>query len=185
MEVSYSQSFEDEQLHQILQLQRDNLPQNISEEEAVKQGFVTVEHDFDLLKRMNQPHPHIVAISEEQVIAYALVMLRDFEQDIPVLVPMLEEINKTVYQDTMLGDASYVVMGQVCVGKDFRGKGVFSGLYHKMKESMAPYFSYLITEIDVRNTRSVRAHAKVGFETIKTYSSPDGRKWDLVLLELT
>ena len=41
------------ELEQILDLQQRNLPKNISQEEREKEGFVTVEHDLDLLRAMN------------------------------------------------------------------------------------------------------------------------------------
>jgi len=42
-------------------------------------------------------------------------------------------------------------------------------------------FDYIITEISTRNHRSIRAHEKVGFETIKEYES-DGKEWKIVLM---
>ncbi|MCI4670864.1 MAG: GNAT family N-acetyltransferase [Bacteroidia bacterium] len=184
MNIIYSQATSEQDLRQILDLQQRNLPKNITEDEAVSQGFVTVEHDFDLLKRMNHPHGHVIASTGEGICGYALVMLREWQADIPVLVPMFREIDSTIYQGRPLGEQDYFVMGQVCVDKAFRGKGIFRGLYDEMKTALGAHFPFVITEIDARNTRSIRAHEKVGFETIKTYKTNDGREWLLVLLEL-
>ena len=180
MMINFTVSQSQEDLIQILELQQINREQTISKKDAIEQGFVTVAHDFDTLKAMNASYPHIIAKSGGQVIAYALVMLREFEKKIPVLVPMFETINATSYQGELLGDASYFTMGQVCVDKAFRGQGVFSGLYQKMKEEMSPHFAYLITEVATRNTRSMRAHEKVGFQVIKEYVA-DGEQWAIIL----
>lgn len=166
-------------LQQILDLQLLNLPKNISQQEAKDQGFVTVHHDFEILEEMNNKYPHIITKDQGKVIAYALVMLSEFRNKIPVLKPMFEKIDGLTYQNHLLKDTPYFVMGQVCVDKDYRGKGIFSGLYQQMKKEMSSHFTYLITEIATRNTRSMRAHEKVGFKTIHIFED-DTEKWAIV-----
>ena len=178
--VQYGIATSDEDLRQILALQHKNLPVNISEEEAQTQGFVTVHHEFDLLKRMNEPYPHIVAKHGERVVGYTLVMLRSFQNDIPVLVPMFKEIDAIVHEGQLLGTCKYFIMGQVCIDKDYRGQGIFTGLYREMQRRMNPYFDYIITEVDKSNTRSMRAHEKVGFKNVHEYRS--GKDWAILLL---
>ena len=178
--VSFGTAKSDSDLHQILGLQSCNLPTNLSQEEAHSQGFVTVHHDFDLLKKMNTPFPHIISSNGEQIIGYALVMLRSFQNDIPVLVPMFKEIDAIIYRGEKLGNAKYFIMGQVCVDKACRGQGVFAGLYEEMKLRMHPHFDYIITEVAKRNTRSIRAHEKVGFENVHEYHA--GEDWAILLL---
>ena len=77
----------------------------------------------------------------------------------------------------------YILMGQVCVAKDYRGQGVFEGLYRKMQERMAPYFDLIVTEISERNARSLRAHEKVGFVEMTRFQAPDGERWVVVGLD--
>lgn len=171
-------------LEEILQLQQKNLPKNISQEESNSQGFVTIEHDFNLLNAMNSPFPHIIAKSNHKVVAYALVMLRQWEKEIPILIEMFKKINAIEYDNRLLKRATYFIMGQICIAKEFRGQNVFSGLYQTMKKCMNPHFDYIITEVATRNTRSIRAHEKVGFETIKIYSAENGEEWAILLWKI-
>ncbi len=180
--IIYGTASTDQDFQQILDLQSCNLPENISTQEAQSQGFVTINHDFDLLKRMNTPFSHIIAKEGTKVIGYTLVMMRSFAAEIPVLVPMFDRINGIEYGGKKLSDTSYFIMGQVCIGKLYRGKGVFAGLYGEMKKRMAKDFEFIITEVATRNTRSIQAHRKVGFETILKYR--DGEEWEVVLLPL-
>lgn len=166
-------------LQAILNLQQKNLPVNISTTEAQTQGFVTVHHDFDLLERMNQPYPHIVVRDKAKVVGYALVMMRRFKQEIPVLVSMFDQINAISYQGHLLGTVNYFIMGQVCIDKAYRGLGLFAGLYEEMKKRMSPHFDYIVTEVALRNRRSMRAHEKIGFEKVHTYK--DGEDWQVLL----
>ena len=134
--ISFGTSSTDLQLQEILQLQKENLPANISQTEADAEGFVTVHHDFQLLKKMNHPHQHVIAKDGKKVVGYALVMLREWENEIPVLVPMFSQINSTAYNNRLLEKASYFIMGQICIAKGYRGKGIFQGLYQEMKNQL-------------------------------------------------
>lgn len=182
--ILYAIAESDADLYGILQLQRENLATAISREEALEEGFVTVEHNFALLKRMNTPYPHIIAKDADEVIGYTLVMLRDLRDEIPVLVPMFEQIDSIIYNEVPLRVTRYFIMGQVCIAKEYRGQGVFPGLYQEMARRMAGSFDYIITEVSLRNQRSLRAHHKVGFETIREFRAEDGEEWAIVLWKL-
>lgn len=49
---------------------------------------------------------------------------------------------------------------------------------------MSRDFDLVITEIDLANPRSIRAHEKAGFEEIDEYRSADGRDWVIVAMAL-
>jgi len=178
--IEYCTADTQEDLQQILNLQAMNLADNISQQELEEQGFVTVKHTLEVLTKMNLPYGHIIAKSSGVVIAYALVMLRDFAKDIPALWPMFEQINELSVNDELLKDSRYFVMGQVCIAKEFRSQGVFPGLYQHMKTCMSPKMDYLVTEIAEHNVRSCRAHEKVGFKNIKTYKHQKDN-WNIVV----
>jgi ribosomal protein S18 acetylase RimI-like enzyme len=182
MNITYTQAKTVNELHQILALQAANLSKNISEEEAKNQGFVTVQHDFELLDTMNQPFAHIIAKDGERVVGYALVMLRSFADKIPVLFSMFDMINKAIFQEKPIKDSTYFTMGQICIDKDYRGQGLVENLYKTMEKYYAKDFQYLITEISARNTRSIKAHSKVGFENLKVFTDEtSGEVWHLVI----
>ncbi|MEM1216631.1 MAG: GNAT family N-acetyltransferase [Bacteroidota bacterium] len=178
-EISY-RGATTEELPLILALQRQNLARAISPAEALAQGFVTVEHDLALLTAMNCPHAHTIATAADGLAGYALTMTADFRDRIPVLDPLFSRLDQLEWRGHTVGDLSYVVMGQVCVAKKYRGRGVFTDLYRTMAARMGPYFEVIITEISERNTRSLRAHAKVGFADIHRYTDPQGERWVVV-----
>lgn len=177
--IQYTTASTQADIQQILQLQWINLPSNISAEEAKDQGFVTVHHEESVLTAMNEKFQHIIAKHDNTVVGYALVMLPEFGDSIPVLTPMFDKINQLTYNDKPLKKTPYFVMGQVCIHKNYRGQGIFMGLYQQMKIEMADHFDCIITEIATRNTRSMRAHEKVGFETINIFSTPE-EEWAIV-----
>ncbi|MBT8219739.1 MAG: GNAT family N-acetyltransferase [Bacteroidia bacterium] len=156
-------------LPQILNLQRQNLPGVLCQEEMNREGFVTVEHDLEVLSAMNLKHPHTVAKVEDQVIGYALAMHTSFMDHVDILKPMftkIEQVLKFIDPDDPL---NYIVMGQICIAKGYRGQGLFTLLYNDLKQRLSDQYEQIITEVDMKNTRSIAAHHKHGFEIIHTY----------------
>ena len=174
--IRYKTASSADELEQILLLQRENLPEAISEEVRIKQGFVTVHHGFDLLKRMNDVCPHIIAKKDDKVVGYALCMHPNFGDEIDVLLPMFSEIKKIVDPHK-----KYIVMGQVCIDKLFRKRGLFRRLYETMLHEIQPNFTSIITEVDIKNSRSQQAHYAIGFQLLSRYQS-GGHNWELIEL---
>ena len=155
----------------------------MTEEERMSQGFVTVHHNLAMLTEMATIHPHIIALHQDLLVGYALVMPKTYGRMIPELWAMFDLMETLHVNDVPLSMASYVVMGQICIAKEARGLGVFSRLYQKMKEEMSPYYEYIVTEISTSNTRSIAAHRKVGFQTIHTYfDTQNGDHWHVVAM---
>lgn len=169
-----------EDIRQVLALQQANLSTRVSDETASSQGFVTVQHNFDLLKKMNEAVPQVIAKAGDQVVGYALVMLPSFRDLVPVLKPMFKVFDGLDYDGKKVSDYRYYVMGQICVADGWRGMGIVDGLYLKHRELFSGSFDFCITEIAARNTRSLRAHQRVGFETIHTFRD-ETDLWEIVV----
>jgi hypothetical protein len=172
------------ELEGILALQQANLPTNISTTEALEQGFVTVVHDLPLLYRMNEASRHTIAKDADLVVGYCLTMLPDFRTAIPILSPMFDLIDTLSWEGKALKETPYVVMGQTCIAKSHRGRGIFDQLYAGLKQFQKKKFKVVITEVSTRNQRSWRAHQRVGFQLIHQYKAPDGEEWLLIGMNL-
>lgn len=173
------------EVDQILALQAANLPTAVTSEVAASQGFVTVRHDRAVLQRMNEAAPGIVAKSNGNVVAYALVMPREFAADVPILRPLFAMLDTLSWRSVALRDnPRWFVMGQICVAEGYRGVGVFDGLYRAMADAYRHRFDFTVTEVAARNTRSLRAHARAGFETLHVYpDATTGEQWHVIVLE--
>ncbi len=166
------------ELEQILALQKRNLPDKLTEEEKKTQGFVTVHHELSLLKEMHDIHPHIIATHNNEVVGYALSMSKNFRENIPILIPMFTEID-----NSFKSKENYLIMGQICIEKNHRGKGIFRGLYQKMSTAFSHQYKSIITEIDAANIRSINAHSAVGFQELTRYTL-NQQVWVIVYLDL-
>jgi L-amino acid N-acyltransferase YncA len=144
----------------ILRLQLENLERD--PDEARDQGFVTVVHDLRKLTQMHALAPSVIAEDEGQIVGYAIAMPVETRALIPVLEPMFQQLEK-------LSLGRFYVMGQICVAKSHRGRGVFDALYQGHRALYGKSFDRAVTEIATRNTRSMRAHERVGFQVIHRY----------------
>ena len=168
-------------LEGILHLQKKNLAEGLSSEEIQSQGFVTVNHSFDQLKKLNDIEKHVIAKDGDKVVGYVLAMTQASNSDIPILVPMFDVFNNIIFNGKKVNDYHYIVVGQVCVDKAYRGQGIFDKTYATYKEFYKNKYDFAITEIATTNTRSLQAHKRIGFQVINSYIDPDKTEWDVVV----
>ena len=171
--IRYTRATTDDQLRQILEIQSRAIKHNVSEAEQKSEGYITVPHTFEILKKMNDAAAHVIALKADRVVGYALVMLEDFRNEMEILVPMFETA------DRLLPGRNYLAMGQICIDKPYRGQGVFRGLYDFYRAELAEHYDCLFTEVATSNTRSLQAHLAIGFEILDTQTT-DGTSWEMV-----
>lgn len=181
--VQYVQVTTDDELTGILQLQERNLAPNLTEAEKKSQGFLTVSHTFDILKKMHAIEPSLIAKDGSAVVGYALAMTTATKIDFPILEPLFELFGKIEYKGKMISDYNYMVVGQTCIDKAYRGKGILQKLYSAYIKRFHLKYDFAITEIATKNLRSRHAHEKIGFRTVHEYVAPDGVGWTIVLLQ--
>jgi hypothetical protein len=174
----------DDELRGILALQRANLKSSLSPAEIAEQGFVTLVHTLDVLRRMHELAPSVVAKSGDTVVGYALTMLVEARPLVPQLEPMFDEIERATWHGAPLARRRFYVMGQICVARAFRATGLFAALYAEHDARYGDRFDCLVTEISTSNVRSARAHARVGFEPVACYRHA-GDDWSVVARALS
>jgi len=164
----------DRDLEGILALQR-------ASRAPTQDGFVTVEHTLDILRAMHALAPSVVARDPRgAVVGYAIVMPREARALLPILEPMFALIERLPPAALGAGPgARWYVMGQVAVAPAYRGSGVFDALYAEHRLRYRERFDLVITEVATRNTRSMRAHQRVGFRTVTTYRDATD-EWALI-----
>lgn len=179
--IEYTRATTPADLEGILALQQQNLSTNLPEEEKKEQGFLTVVHRYKDLERLNNFETHIIAKEGNKVTAYLLCMTQASRNDIPVLQPMFDVFDQLNFAGKNLTNYKYIVVGQVCVAKDYRGKGMLDHCYAFYKEVLRKDYAFAITEIAASNSRSLQAHKRIGFQELHRYNAPDGKDWVIVV----
>jgi len=179
--ITYTTSASKEDLTGILNLQKANLPKVLTREEIQSQGFVTVAHSYEDIKRLHDIEPHLIAKHGDRVIAYLLAMTVRSKSDIPILIPMFELFDKILFNKKPVSAYNYMVVGQACVDKQYRGQGILDNCYSAYKKHFIHKYNFAITEIASSNLRSLHAHTRIGFKEIHRYSSDGKTEWCIVL----
>ncbi|MBA4198030.1 MAG: GNAT family N-acetyltransferase [Chitinophaga sp.] len=164
----------------IKKLQNENLKSTLKESERKEEGFVTAEYSVEFLEYMNAIEPSVIAKVENEIVGYALVTTKEIKGKHLLLDDLFNEIDKLSYNNVLLSQINYVVVGQLCVAKKFRGKGLAQKLYSFFKEELSHKYLYCLTDVDESNPRSIQAHLKSGFEIIGTLQY-GGSCWHIVL----
>ncbi len=170
----------DDEIIQIHKMNQQNLKANISKQVQDDEGFVSWLYPVSLLQQMHNIAPSIIVKDDDTVIGYALVTPIEVSSFHPDLKMMIDNLETILYKNKPLSSYSYYVMGQVCIDKAYRGKGIFKMLFQKHKEIYTDKYQLLVTEISTKNLRSQKAHEKVGFTTIYTYRDASD-EWNVVV----
>jgi ribosomal protein S18 acetylase RimI-like enzyme len=168
------------QLEQIQELNQENLKTHLSEQEQQEQGFVSWSYPLDLLVQMNALAKSVIVTDNEQLAGYALTTLREASRFHTELDNMFKDFEGLFYKGRSLFSYRFYCMGQICIAKEYRGKGIVPMLYNKHKEIYSSQYDFILTEISTRNIRSLKAHEKIGFKTIH-YHRDQLDEWAVVI----
>lgn len=169
-----------DELEQIAALSKENLRDDLSAEEKQSQGFVTWEYSLPLLEKIQAIAPAVIVKYGDEVVGYALTALKETAVVMPVLTEMISHLENLSFNGKPVKDQHYYIMGQICIAKAHRGKGLFDKLYQHHKKIYSTRFNLLVTEVSTSNQRSLQAHKRTGFQTIDTYRD-DMDEWDVVV----
>lgn len=169
-----------DELIQINKLNQKNLATSLSQKEKDEQGFLTWLYPVSLLQKIHNIAPSVIVKDDDKVVGYALVTPKEVSTFHTDLKEMIKNIELLTYKEKPISSYKFYIMGQVCIDKEYRGKGIFNTLFKKHKELYKDVYELLITEISTRNFRSQKAHEKVGFKTIHTYIDDLG-DWNAVV----
>ncbi len=181
--ITYTTSKTNQDLSEITILQKSNLRQNLTAAEIQNQGFLTMSYTLETLKKMQDKESQIIAKDNDKIVGYELALTEKSKFEIPVLTPMFETFNLMQYKEKLISSYNYIVVGQICIDKEYRSKGLFDGCYEAYKNYFKNKYDFAITEIATDNKRSRAAHKRNGFEEIYTYKDFNNIEWVIVILE--
>jgi ribosomal protein S18 acetylase RimI-like enzyme len=97
-----------------------------------------------------------------------------------LLDDLFSQIDRQAYRGTRLSESNYVLVGQLCVAKEYRGRGLAGKMYELFKSELSGRFDYCLTDVQVSNPRSIRAHLRSGFQILGELSY-GGSPWKIVI----
>lgn len=183
--IKFERAIDDQSIAQILKLQKQNLKENLTQEERNSQGFVTVKHTFEQLKKINLKENAVIATSDGRVIAYAVAMRRETGEGMQVFDRLFEEVDKIKIGEMQFTQFPYIIVGQLCIAKKFRAQGLVEKLYAFFSTEMQIKYDFIVTDISQENPRSLKAHEKSGYKKVlHFFDSYNNSNWDIVIKDL-
>lgn len=157
----------------MVKLQNENLATRLPEDEK-QQGFLSGSFSQEQFSELNNDLAVIVCVDESSkpessVVGFLCASSVAFNQPYKLPATMTARFSNVTYKDRLLSDYSAVVAGPVCVDRNYRGQGVFESMYDCLLQNVPKEYDLISVLVSTNNPRSIRAHEKVGLETIDTF----------------
>jgi predicted GNAT family N-acyltransferase len=153
------------EIQEIRDLQEVNLKENVTAENSLSDGFLSAKYELYFLKAMNDLTQAIIAKQKRVLVGYALATDRSLLAQHPLLNDLGTQINKIPFGVKFIGDFDYLVVGQLCVEKEVRGRGLAQDIYAQFKATYENQYHFADTDVDRENLASLKTHLKVGFSS--------------------
>jgi predicted GNAT superfamily acetyltransferase len=143
---------------EILDLQSANFIANLTAEER-NQGFLSAQFTPEQIARIAEDLGTTVAVVDGQVAGFLCAFRKEFETGSPVIAKMLEAYDRLNLEERPLSAFKSYIYGPVCIGREYRRRGLLRGLYDAQKRDLAGQFEIGVAFVSRNNLHSLSAHA--------------------------
>jgi predicted GNAT superfamily acetyltransferase len=141
----------------ILRLQSEYYIGNLSEEEQT-QGFLSAEFSREQIAVMAEDLGIMVAADAGLIAGYLCAFRNQFEHGSPVLAKMFESYEHVKFEGKTLSSYRSYAYGPVCIGREYRQRGLLRGLYQAQRKDLAGQFDIGVAFVSRSNSHSLQAH---------------------------
>lgn len=127
----------------------------------------------------------VVYKQDSKVLGYLFSINLDYAKKLNFFNEFFKNLESLEYNCKNINEFNYCVLGQLCIKKEFRGKGILEKLHSKIKEELINRkYDIAVSEIAENNMRSIGANlGRMGMKGIGNYTSNDV-EWLIVVLDL-
>ena len=141
----------------ILKLQAANYVVNLSEADR-HEGFLSAEFSREQVAAMAEDLGIMIAVESGVVAGYLCAFRNDFNHGSPVLAEMLNSYDRVELEGKPLSSYRSYIYGPVCIGKDYRRRGLLRGLFEAQKRDLMGQFDVGVAFVARSNSHSLQAH---------------------------
>jgi hypothetical protein len=142
---------------EILDLQSANFIANLTAGER-KQGFLSAQFTPEQTARIAEDLGTTVAVVDGQIAGFLCAIRKEFETGSPVIAKMLEAYDRLNFEGRPLSAFKSYIYGPVCIGREYRSRGLLRGLYDAQKRDLAGQFEIGVAFVSRDNLHSLSAH---------------------------
>ena len=100
----------------------------------------------------------MVALAGNNVAGFLCAFRNEFEHGSPVLAKMFESYDRVKFEGKTISSYKSYVYGPVCIGREYRQRGLLRGLYEAQKQDLAGQFDVGVAFVSRSNPHSLQAH---------------------------
>ncbi len=165
----------------ILELLTKNLYKNLSPEDRGG-GFVIFEPTAQELEKIINDVGIILSFSGNELEGYLMVMSKKLALTFAFEKELLTYAEQLKYQGKFISEYNYILLAQICIAKEARGKGTLKQLHQAMRIMLKDKgYEIGIGEIADTNSKSLGVH---GFMIeVGTYTDSSRIKWHVVIAD--
>jgi len=141
----------------ILELQAANYVANLSEEDR-REGFLSAEFSREQVAAMADDLGIMIAIESGVIAGYLCAFRNEFDHSSPVLAEMLHSYERVQFEGNPLSSYNSYIYGPVCIGKNYRRRGLLRGLFEAQRRDLAGKFDVGVAFVARNNSHSLQAH---------------------------
>lgn len=144
----------------VLELQRQNLYKNLSEEE-LKKGFVTTPFTRAQIEEIIEQDGLFVGLDNKQsIISYVFAGSWEYFSQWEIFNVMTSRFPKLSFQNIPITTINTFQYGPICIHKEYRGQGIINQIFESMRLVFVMKYPISITFINKVNVISERAHTQ-------------------------
>lgn len=162
----------------MLELQQQNLYSELTDLER-EAGFVTTPFTLPQIEDIISKEGLFISEIDSRLIAYAFAGTWDYFDQWPIFPFMTSRFPQLTYKNFDISREKSFQYGPVCVEKSYRGKQVFNHVFEEMRLHWLEKYPLSITFINQINSRSCRAHQKIGWDIIDEFDFNGNRYYSL------
>ena len=153
---------------------------NTISEEDRPDGFVTTLFTCEQFKEIIEEENGLaIACDGDDVVGYAMAASWEYWSKWPLFQHMIKDLPTTEYLGQVLSVENSYQYGPIAIHTDYRGSLVLPNLYEFSRTQMKDRYPIMITFINQINPRSIRAHAKLGLDIIKSFEFNNNQYYEL------
>lgn len=141
----------------ILDLQAANFIGNLSPEER-KEGFLSAQFSLEQTARIAEDLGTMVAVVDDALGGFLCAFRREFSTGSSVIAKMLDSYDRLSFQGRALSSWESYIYGPVCIGRNYRRRGLLRSLYEAQKQDLAGRFEIGVAFVSRSNPYSLSAH---------------------------
>jgi hypothetical protein len=182
--LRYSTLNNSKDLDAIIELQKSNLADFLPQEQ-LSEGCLFMSYTPEQLQAFNQYTPGVIVKDDNVLVAYLLAIPANAKQVLPEFSKILNLFIENNYEDVEnLNENNCLLIGQVCIRKDYRGLGILEECYSIYQKMFVNKYQFAIAATAKVNARSIKAHQRLGFKQLSDYTDATGKEFTLLIWDM-